>query len=144
MSLHADRATKLSELLLQFEDAIAAIDNEEFSVRLTLLILAVAEPIQSFVHLTIPGCLHHPVHFLNVSQQIESKIDANGYLALANRAFLFVLQHRMHRDDLVVSMRPTVLDQLFVDLVCASKICTIHALVSIILCSLWFLLLHVK
>ena len=143
MCLHADRATKLSEFLLQFEYAIAAIDNKEFSVSLTLLILAIAEPIQSFVHLTVPGCLHHPVHFLNVSQQIESEIDANGYLA-AERTFLFVLQHRMHCDNLVVPMRPTVLNQLLVDLICASKICTIHALVPIILRSFGFLLLHVK
>lgn len=117
--LHADRATELSELLLKLENAVAAIDNEELRVRLALLILAVAEPVKSFMHLPVPGRLNHPVHFLNVPQQIEPKIDADGHLR-AQLALLLILQHGLHCDHLVVAMRPTVLDQLLVYLVGAS------------------------
>ena len=133
MRLHANWAAKLGQLLLQLEDAVAPIDDEELGMRLARLILAVAEPIQTFANLAIPGRLHHPVHLLNVPQQVESKVDANGDLR-AVQALLgrLVLEHGLHGHYFMITVRATVLNQLLVNLVSASQIGTVHALVPVL------------
>lgn len=102
-------------------------------MRLARLILAVAEPIQTFANLAIPGRLHHPIYLLDVPEQVESKINAHGYLRAVQALFgRLVLEHCLHGHNLMITVRPTVLNQLLINLVSAPQICAIHALVSVL------------
>ena len=61
-------------LILQLEDAIATIVDKEHLVRDTMLVKAVSKPIESISDLSVPGLVLLPTYFLNVSQQIKSKV----------------------------------------------------------------------
>lgn len=75
--LLADGAAELGELLLQLEDAVASVDDEEVGLGLARFVLAVAEPVEAVVDLTVPRRLHLPVDFFDVPEQVEAEIDAN-------------------------------------------------------------------
>ena len=54
------------------------------------------------------------------------------------------LEHGLCRYYLMVSMRTTILDQLLVDLVGSLQVCIIHALISNMISTVTFLVLHVE
>ena len=133
MRLHADWAAELGQLLLQFKNAVAPIDDKELWVRLAWLILAVAEPIETFANLAIPGCLHHPVYLFDVPEQVESKIYAHGHLGAMQALFgRLVLEHCLHGHNFMITVRTTVLNQLLVNLISAPQIGAVHALVPVL------------
>ena len=80
LGLHADRTTELGQFLLQFKDTVSAVNYEELGMCLTRFILAVAKPVESIVHLAVPGRFHLPIHFLNVPEQVKPKVDAHRHL----------------------------------------------------------------
>lgn len=71
---------ELRKLLLQLEDTIAAIDHEQLVIDLALFILAVAEPVETVLHLAVPRAVTFPSQLLHIAKQIEPKIDAKRYL----------------------------------------------------------------
>lgn len=76
----ANWARELVQLLLQLENAVAAIDNEKLVKGLTLSILAVAKPIEAVFDLPVPWPGHIPVDLFNVAEQVKPKVEADRYL----------------------------------------------------------------
>ena len=143
LCLHTNGAAKLGKLLFKLENAVAAIDHEELRVGLTPSIFAVSKPVETIVHFTVPGCLFLPINFLDVAEQVETKVDADRdfWALLANR---IKLEHCLCHYYLVVSMRTTILNQLLVDLVGSSQVCVIHALVANVIPTVTVLILYVE
>ena len=75
--MRADWAAEFVQFLLQFENSEPSIDDEEALVCLTVLVEAVAEPVESIAHFTVPRCLVLPVDFLDVAKMIESEVHAH-------------------------------------------------------------------
>jgi len=76
VSLNANWAAELGKLLLEFENTVSSIHHEKLLKGCALFVLAVAEPVQAVVYLSVPGRLIFPVHLFNVTQQIEAEVDA--------------------------------------------------------------------
>jgi hypothetical protein len=76
----AARAAQVEHLFLDGENAEAFIDDHELLESGAFRIVTVAEPGQTICDLTVPGRILLPVHFLNVLNRVESKVDAEGDL----------------------------------------------------------------
>ena len=83
LQIHAGRAARAAQvehLFLDGENTEAFIDDHELLESGAFWIVTVAEPGQTICNLTVPGRILLPVHFLNVLNRVESKVDAEGDL----------------------------------------------------------------
>ena len=78
----ADRTCKFVDFILQFENSIPSIDYKKFSVSLAIGIKAVPKPTEAILHLTVPGRIILPFHFVHVTQSIKFKVDAKRHWLL--------------------------------------------------------------
>ena len=70
----ADWAHRLLELSLNRQCAVPSVDDDQLTIDLTVLVDAVAEPIESIFDLSEPRRLLLKLHFLDVLDRVESKV----------------------------------------------------------------------
>lgn len=73
-------AAQVEQLFLNGENTEALIDDHKLLESWAFRIVTVAEPGQAICDLPVPGRILLPVHFLNVLNGVESKVDAEGDL----------------------------------------------------------------
>ena len=83
LQVHAGRAARAAQvehLFLDGENTEALIDDHKLLESWAFRIVTVAEPGQTICNLTVPGRILLPVHFLNVLNRVESKVNAERHL----------------------------------------------------------------